>query len=99
MDVFKGFDRNFKVLVADDQPQNLELIKDILQSSHCQVITASNGKDAFEKALVHEPDLVLLDVMMPEMDGYEGCYRLETTEKTQLVAVVIITALSALEST
>ena len=98
MDVFKGFDRNFKVLVADDQPQNLELIKDILQSSHCQVITASNGKDAFEKALVHEPDLVLLDVMMPEMDGYEVCHRLKTNEKTQLVPVVMITALAELDA-
>ena len=98
MDVFKGFDRNFIVLVADDQPQNLELIKDILHSSRCQVITATNGKDAFEKALVCEPDLVLLDVMMPEMDGYEVCHRLKTNEKTQLVPVVMITALQELDA-
>ena len=51
MDVFKGFDRNFIVLVADDQPQNLELIKDFLHSSRCQVITATNGKDAFHVGL------------------------------------------------
>ena len=50
MDIFKGFDRTFTVLVADDQPENLVLIRDILTSPRCRVITASNGKEALEKA-------------------------------------------------
>ncbi len=97
MDIFGEFDRNFRVLVADDQPQNLQLIQDILESNRCTVITASNGKDALDKALRHEPDLVLLDVMMPEMDGYEVCHLLKANEKTQLVPVVMITALQERE--
>jgi len=97
MDIFKDFDRKFKVLVADDQSQNLELIRDILTSGRCEVITATNGKEAIEKALQHEPDLVLLDVMMPGMDGYEVCHLLKTNEKTQLIPVVMITALQELE--
>ena len=98
MDIFQGFDRNFRVLVADDEPHNLELIKDILQSSRCQVLTATNGKEALEMALVHDPDLVLLDVMMPEMDGFEVCCRIKANERTQLVPVVLITALQELDA-
>ena len=98
MDLFQGFDRNLKVLVADDEPYSLELIKDILESSRCQVITAINGKDAIEKALLYEPDLVLLDVMMPEVDGFEVCHHIKANEKTQLIPVVMITALQELEA-
>ena len=93
LDIFQGFDRTFKILVADDEPQNLQLVRDILQSSQCQVLTASNGKEALEMALAHEPDLVLLDVMMPEMDGFEVCSGIKGNEKTKLVPVVLITAL------
>ena len=83
-------------MVADDEPHNLELLKDILRSNQCQVLTASTGKEALEIVLAHEPDLVLLDVMMPEMDGFEVCYRIKTNEKTQLVPVVLVTALQEL---
>lgn len=96
MDIFKGFDRRFRVLVADDLPENLALIRDILQSPRCEVILARSGREAWEKVLQHPPDLVLLDVMMPGMDGYEVCHRLKTHRETQLIPVVMITALTDL---
>ncbi len=96
MDIFKGFDRKFRVLVADDLPENLALIRDILQSPRCEVILARNGREALEKAIQNHPDLVLLDVMMPEMNGYEVCHRLKTHRETQLIPVVMITALTDL---
>jgi putative two-component system response regulator len=97
MDIFQGFDRKFRVLVADDQTQNLDLIRDILRNDRCEVITATNGKEAYEKAIALEPDLVLLDIVMPEMDGYEVCHRLKNNEQTQLIPVIMITALQELE--
>lgn len=97
MDILRDFDRNFRVLVADDQPQNLDLIRDILSGNRCEVHTAINGKEAYEKALDLEPDLVLLDIVMPEMDGYEVCQRLKNNERTRLIPVIMITALQELE--
>ncbi|MEW5975542.1 MAG: HD domain-containing phosphohydrolase [Acidobacteriota bacterium] len=97
MDVFKGFDRTFKILVADDQPENLELMLEILKSSRCIAFVARTGREALERALEVEPDLVLLDVMMPEMSGYEVCQRLKADPRTQLTPVVIVTALQELE--
>jgi putative two-component system response regulator len=97
LDIFRGYDRTFTVLVADDMPENLALIRDILESPRCRVITAKNGKEALEKALVSQPDLVLLDVMMPEMDGYEVCRALKNHRATQLVPIVMITALVDIE--
>jgi putative two-component system response regulator len=97
MDILEGFDRKFRVLVADDQAQNLDLIRDLLSSDRCEVITAVNGKEAYEKVIALEPDLVLLDIIMPEMDGYEVCHRLKNNEQTQLIPVIMITALQELE--
>ena len=96
MDIFKGFDRIFTVLVADDLPENLVLIRDILESPRCRVLLARNGKEALDLAFEHQPDLVLLDVMMPEMDGYQVCHALKANRDTQLIPVVMITALTDL---
>jgi putative two-component system response regulator len=98
MDVFQDFDRNFKVLVADDAPQNLQLIQKILHSPRCQILTASNGKEALEKVLAESPDLVLLDVMMPEINGFEVCRTIKQNEHLQLTPVIMITALQEPEA-
>ena len=97
MDIFDKFDRRFRILAVDDDPQNLSLIKDILASDRCEIFTAINGREGYDKAVELEPDLVLLDVMMPEMDGYELCHRLKADEQTQLIPVIMITALQDLE--
>jgi cyclic di-GMP phosphodiesterase len=97
MDIFDKFDRNYRILAVDDEPQNLKLIQEILCSDRCEVFTAANGKEGYEKVLQIEPDLVLLDVIMPEMDGYELCHRLKSEERTQLIPIIMITALHDLE--
>ena len=91
------FDRNFKILAIDDEPQNLKLIKEILCSERYEVFTASDGREGYEKALQIEPDLVLLDVIMPEMDGYALCQLLKNDERTRLIPVIMITALQDLQ--
>ncbi len=98
MDFLKDFERNFKVLVADDQPHNIGLVEKILQSGRCQVLTASNGREALEMFYQHEPDLVLLDVLMPEMDGYEVCQKIKQDEQYQLTPIIMITALQEPEA-
>jgi putative two-component system response regulator len=98
MDFLKDFERSFKVLVADDQPHNIGLIEKILKSGRCQVITATNGKEALEKIYQHEPDLILLDVLMPEMNGYEVCQKIKQSEQFQLIPVIMITALQEPEA-
>ena len=81
------------VLVVDDHPLNLELIEGCLADVHCRVITATDGIEALELVKSDPPDLVLLDVMMPRMDGYEVCQRLKESPEGKLLPVVMVTAL------
>jgi putative two-component system response regulator len=81
------------VLVVDDHPLNLELIEGCLADVDCRVITATDGIEALELVKKDRPDLVLLDVMMPRMDGYEVCQRLKDSPEGKLLPVVMVTAL------
>ena len=81
------------VLVVDDHPLNLELIEGCLADVDCRVITATDGIEALELVKKDRPDLVLLDVMMPRMDGYEVCRRLKDSPEGKLLPVVMVTAL------
>jgi putative two-component system response regulator len=81
------------VLVVDDHPLNLELIEGCLADIDCRVITATDGIEALELVKKDHPDLVLLDVMMPRMDGYEVCQRLKASPEGKLLPVVMVTAL------
>jgi putative two-component system response regulator len=81
------------VLVVDDHPLNLELIEGCLADIDCRVITATDGIEALELVKRDHPDLVLLDVMMPRMDGYEVCQRLKASPEGKLLPVVMVTAL------
>jgi putative two-component system response regulator len=81
------------VLVVDDHPLNLELIEGCLADVDCRVITATDGIEALELVKKDHPDLVLLDVMMPRMDGYEVCQRLKASPEGKLLPVVMVTAL------
>ncbi len=97
MDLSSGFDRKPRILVADDDWLNRDLLQAYLTSSGCQVFTASNGEEALTQALSFSPDLALIDVQMPKMDGLELCRRLKATAATRFVPVVIITALDSEE--
>jgi CheY-like chemotaxis protein/class 3 adenylate cyclase len=81
------------VLVVDDTPQNVRLLADLLAADGHRVSTAASGAEALAIVAGDTPDLVLLDVMMPGMSGYEVCRRLRSEEKTSLLPVVLVTAL------
>jgi signal transduction histidine kinase len=85
------------ILVVDDIPENVELLEAYLVPEKYRVLTAYSGVEALEKAQETPPDIVLLDVMMPQMDGFEVCRTLKNDPKTQFVPVVMVTALKERE--
>ena len=76
-----------RVLVVDDVPTNIKLLQIKLEAEYFEVLTAEDGPTALRLAAEEAPDIVLLDVMMPEMDGFEVCRRLREDSKTQHVPV------------
>jgi len=87
-----------KILIVDDQEKNVKLMAALLTGSNWAYDTAKNGIEALEKTKTFSPDLILLDIMMPEMDGYEACRRLKEDPVTQHIPVVMVTALADIES-
>ena len=87
-----------RILVVDDILANRRLLQAKLEARYFEVILAANGADALEMASEHMPDVILLDVMMPGMDGYEVCRRLKADPKTAHIPVVMVTALNQQES-
>ena len=82
-----------KVLVVDDTPQNVKLLADLLRAKGYAVVTASAGPEALAQVEAERPDLVLLDVMMPGMSGYEVCQKIRANPATGILPVVMVTAL------
>jgi len=82
-----------RVLVVDDNFVNVRLLEELLKSASYEVTTATSGEAALEKLAQSRPDIVLLDVMMPVMDGYEVCRRIRQDEKTAQLPVIMVTAL------
>jgi adenylate cyclase len=82
------------VLVVDDEEQNRSLLRDYLEAHGYAVTEAENGMSALEKIARNPPDVILLDLMMPKMDGFEVCRRLKTNLKTAHIPVLMVTALS-----
>ena len=87
-----------KILVIDDQPINVQLLKRKFEREGLQVIAAYNGRDGLALIKRDKPDLVLLDVMMPDMDGIEVCQRMQADEETRAIPVIFITARTNKES-
>ncbi len=84
-----------KILVVDDVDQNIRLLNAMLTPRGYTVISATNGAQALEQVQAEHPDLILLDVMMPQMDGYEVVRRLRAAASTQFLPVVMVTSLDA----
>ena len=80
-----------KVLVVDDEREIRDLLKEFLTTEAYEVILASNGKEAIELAERGHPDVVLLDVRMPEIDGIKVCQRLKAKPSTQFIPIIVIT--------
>lgn len=85
------------ILVVDDQPINVQLLKRKLEREGIRVVAAYNGLEALECVRKDRPDLILLDVMMPDMDGIEVCQRLQANEDTRSIPVIFITARTSKE--
>ncbi len=86
-----------EILVVDDTPANLKLLMDLLNTQGYKVRPAPDGKIAIAAVAARKPDLILLDIKMPDMDGYEVCRRLKENKQSQEIPIIFISALAALE--
>ncbi|WP_422107029.1 response regulator transcription factor [Winogradskyella sp.] len=84
--------KDIKILLVDDEPDILEIVGYNLSSEGYQVITGENGLEAIEKAKKYKPHLIILDVMMPEMDGIEACERIRQDSKLNSTIITFLTA-------
>jgi DNA-binding response OmpR family regulator len=82
-----------RVLIADDNPQGVELLEAYLAATDCAIETAADGEETLRKVQSFRPDLILLDVMMPRISGFEVCKRLRADPATSDIAILMITAL------
>ena len=82
------------VLVVDDDEPSLELLQAYLEDVDCKTVSAHDGPDALEIIAKEPPDLILLDVMMPKMSGFEVCKRIKKDPKTSDIPVIMVTALN-----
>jgi PleD family two-component response regulator len=82
-----------QILIVDDMPGNIKILGEILKDKY-KIIVASNGKTAIQLASEKMPDLILMDVMMPEMDGFTACQTIKNDSKTAEIPIIFITALS-----
>ncbi|MBP1908866.1 DUF835 domain-containing protein [Methanolobus bombayensis] len=85
-----------KVLIVDDESMNVKLLDAYLMHEY-EIISAYGGLEALEKVEEHSPDIILLDLMMPDITGYEVCKILKSSEKTRFIPIIMVTALSSLE--
>ena len=84
-----------RILCVDDEPLNLKLFEVMLEPRGCEVIKAENGREAQERIAEQRIDLVILDVMMPSIDGFEVCRRIKEDEKYRNIPVIMITSLKS----
>lgn len=82
-----------RILIADDNEQNRELLEAYLSDDGHEILMAADGQQTLQVAEEHLPDLILLDIMMPRMSGYEVCQRLKSSPGTSRIPVLIVTAL------
>jgi CheY-like chemotaxis protein len=80
------------VLIVDDEPFFIKLQTTLLQREGYRVLSASNGPEGLTLAKQHQPDLILLDIQMPEMDGFAVCQKLKQDEKLKHIPVIVLTA-------
>ena len=87
--------RRSKILIVDDEPFNVDYLEQALAELGYETLSAANGQEALAQVAADAPDLILLDVMMPVMDGFTVCRLIKAQEETRLIPIVIMTALDA----
>lgn len=89
-------DHKNKILIADDNEPNVELMEAYLSDLDCQIRVAVDGRDTLEKVISFKPDLILLDIMMPKLSGFEVCKQLKSDPTTKGIMILMVTALNEL---
>ncbi len=89
-------DRKSKILIADDNATNVELLEVYLAELDCDTAIAVDGRDTLDKVASFKPDLILLDIMMPKLSGFEVCKKLKDDAATSGIMVLMVTALNEL---
>ena len=85
-----------KILIADDNVPNVELLEAYLTGCNYEIETAGDGAETLEKVKTFAPDLIMLDIMMPKLSGFEVCEKLKNNPQTQGIIILMVTALSEL---
>jgi len=85
-----------RILIADDNPTNVELLEVYLSDVDCEIGVAVDGRDTLDKIATFKPDLILLDVMMPKLSGFEVCKQLKGDPQTSQIMILMVTALNEL---
>lgn len=87
---------NSKILIADDNEANCELLEAYLAEVDCDVAVAVDGQDTLDKVTSFQPDLILLDIMMPKLNGFEVCKKIKENPQTRRIMILMVTALNEL---
>ena len=85
-----------KILIADDNPTNVELLEAFLSDLDCEIAIAVDGQDTLDRVAESQPDLILLDIMMPKRSGFEVCEELKAGVETRGIMILMVTALNEL---
>jgi len=85
-----------RILIADDNQPNVELLEAYLSDVECEIAVAVDGRDTLDKVASFKPDLILLDVMMPKLSGFEVCKKLKGDPETRRIMILMVTALNEL---
>ena len=86
--------KNNRILIADDNPANCELLQAYLADVDCEIEMAVDGQDTLDKVASYQPDLILLDVMMPRLNGFEVCKQLKEDPQNRRIMILMVTALN-----
>lgn len=82
------------ILVVDDSPTEIKFMTTALQDKGCRLVTAMDGEEAMQKALLERPDLILLDIILPKRNGFQVCRQLKTSPETREIKVILVSSKS-----
>jgi two-component system alkaline phosphatase synthesis response regulator PhoP len=89
-------EKKSRILIADDNPTNVELLEVYLSEADAEIAIAVDGRDTLDKVASFKPDLILLDIMMPKLSGFEVCKKLKSDAATKNIMILMVTALNEL---